>query len=261
MMRVRLENLAALGTAATLALLLGASCAVAQGKGGKLPTKAEQPPAPGAEQNAPVWYKLCSDVPVQEPPKPGEAPKQQKPEEMKKVTVCETQAEAHDKVTLMVIARLMVRQVAGQPKPHLMIMLPLEFALPQGALITLDTKELVRLAYTTCDHQGCYAETDIESAMFDQIKSGKNISFAGMHISGRIFNVPLSLEGFANVIAGPPMPADKYIEVQRKWGEIIKARLAELRKMQEQAAQGAQNAQPPAAASPPAPANPAKKGK
>jgi hypothetical protein len=117
--------------------------------------------------------------------------------------------------------------------------------------------EPVRLAYTTCDRGGCYAEANIEPAMVNQLKSGKQVIFAGIDVTGRALNIPLPLEGFAKAIDGPPLPAEKYMEEQRKFAELIKARLAELRKRQEEAAaQGGQNAQPPAA-----PANPAKKGK
>src|SRR5262245_48676436 len=101
MMHARLENWAGLGIATTLALLLGAGCAAAQGqgKGGKIPqagqkqVPAEQKQAPAEQGRAALWYKLCSDLPVREPAKPGEPPKEQKPEEMKKVAVCLTQAD------------------------------------------------------------------------------------------------------------------------------------------------------------------------
>jgi invasion protein IalB len=266
MTRATLKNLAALGSAITLAFLLGASCATAQGKGDKLP-KAGQAPAQAkapvpAEQSRALWYKLCSDLPVREPAKPGEPPKQQKPEEMKKVAVCLTQADVRDNVTAMLVAKLVVRQIAGQANPQILVMLPLQSALPPGALVKLDDKDPLRLPYTACDQGGCYAETNIEPAMLDQMKTGKQISFAGMDITGRTLNVPLPLEGFAKAIDGAPVPQEKYIEEQRRFAELIKARLAELRKQQEQAAQSSQNTQPAAAAAAaPAPASPPKKGK
>jgi invasion protein IalB len=264
MTRATLKNLAALASAVALTLLLDASCAIAQGKGDKLP-KAGQVPAqaqaPADQNKRNLWYKLCSDLPVREQPKPGEPPKQQKPEEMKKVAVCLTQADIRDNVTAMLVAKLVVRQIAGQTNPQILVMLPLQSALPPGALVKLDEKEPLRLPYTACDQGGCYAETNIEPAMLDQMKTGKQISFAGMDVTGRTLNVPLPLEGFAKAIDGAPLPPEKYIEEQRKFAELIKARLAELRKQQEQAAQS-QNAQPAAAAATaPAPAGPPKKGK
>jgi invasion protein IalB len=272
MTHARLENWAALAAAAALAFLLGSDCAIAQAKGGKLPgpeqkkapaeqkkAPAEQKQAPAGQQRADVWYKLCGEVPVQEPVKPGELPKQQKPEDMKKTAVCLTQADVRDNVTAMLVAKLVVRQIAGQPKPQLVVMLPLQSAIPPGALVKLDEMEPIRLAYTTCDRAGCYAEGNIEPSMVDQMKSGKQVIFAGIHVSGRPMNVPLPLEGFAKAIDGPPIPPEKYMEDQRKLAALIQARLEELRKKQEEA-QGGTAAQP-AAASPPPPANPGKKGK
>jgi invasion protein IalB len=246
-----------------LALLLGAGCAFAQGqgKGGKAPPAGQkQTPAqaPAEQKNADVWYKLCSEVPVQEPVKPGEPPKQQKPEEMKKVAVCLTQADIRDNATAMLVAKFVVRQIAGQPKPQVLVMLPLQSAIPPGALVKLDEKDPLRLPYTTCDRGGCYAEANIEPAMVDQMKSGKQVIFAGIDVTGRALNIPLPLEGFAKAIDGPPLPMEKYIEDQRKFAALIQARLAELRKKQEEAAQAAQSAQAPAA---PAPASPGKKSK
>ncbi len=37
-------------------------------------------------------------------------------------------------------------------------MLPLGEVIPAGAFVRIDEKEPIRLAYTTCDIGGCYAE-------------------------------------------------------------------------------------------------------
>src|SRR5262249_36508757 len=152
-----------------------------------------------------------------------------------------------------------VRQIAGQPKPQLVVMLPLQSAIPPGAIVKLDDMEPVRLPYTTCDRGGCYAEANIEPAMVDQMKSGKQVLFAGIHVNSRAMNVPLPLEVFAKARGGPPLPPEKYVEEQRKLAALIEARLAELRKQQEQA-QGGANAQPSASPAP-QPANSGKKSK
>ena len=106
---------ATLGAAATMALTLGVTGAVAQGKDKAAPA---QQAAAGAQKPADIWYKLCIDVPTPEPTKPGEQPKPQKPEEMKKTNVCLTQVDVRDNATAILIGKLAVRQVAGQPKPQ-----------------------------------------------------------------------------------------------------------------------------------------------
>jgi invasion protein IalB len=248
MVFAKLVKAATFGVAAGMALTLGISASMAQGK--------DKPAAPAAGAQGPVdiWYKLCIDVPTPDAAKPGEAPKPQKPEEMKKTNVCLTQVDVRDNATAILIGKLAVRQIAGQPKPQLLAMLPLGSALPPGALVKIDDKEPIKLAYTTCDQAGCYAEAAIEPAQVDQMKTGKQIAYLGIDVTGRALSIPLPLEGFAKAHDGAPVPVDKYNEDQRKIADVIRQRLADLRKKQEEAAaaQPGQAAAPAAAA--PAPA-------
>jgi len=233
---------ATLGIGSTLAFSLGISGAMAQSKdkGAKAPAPGQQQATAGEQKAQDIWYKICIDVPTPEPAKPGEQPKQQKPEEMKKTNVCLTQVDVRDNATAILVGKLAVRQIAGQPNPQLLAMLPGQVALKPGALVKIDDKEPVKLAYTNCDQAGCYAEANIELATVDQMKSGKQIAYLGIDIAGRAFSIPLPLDGFAKAFDGAPVPLDKYNEDQRKIAEVIKTRLAELRKKQEEAAQQGQ---------------------
>ena len=76
---------ATLGVAAALAFTLGTAGSMAADAKKTRTGCTGCPAAAGAQKHADVWYKLCIDVPTPEPTKPGEQPKQQKPEEMKKV--------------------------------------------------------------------------------------------------------------------------------------------------------------------------------
>ncbi len=251
---------ATFGVASALALSLAISGASAQGKdkdkGAKAPAAQQQ--AAAGDQKPDLWYKLCIDVPTPDPVKPGEQPKPQKPEEMKKVNVCLTQVDVRDNATAILIGKIAVRQVQGQDKPQMLAMLPLGSALPPGALVKIDDKEPIKLAYTTCDQAGCYAEANIEPAMIDQMKTGKQIAYLGIDVTGRALSIPLPLEGFAKAIDGKPIPVEKYNEDQRKIAEVIRQRLADLRKKQEEAAAGQNGGQNTQAA---APAKSDKKGK
>ena len=167
---------------------------------------------------------------------------------MKKVNVCLTQVDVRDNATAILIGKIAVRQVAGQDKPQMLAMLPLGSALPPGALVKIDDKEPIKLQYTTCDQAGCYAEANIEPTLVDQMKSGKQIAYLGIDVTGRALSIPLPLEGFAKAIDGQPVPVEKYNEDQRKIADVIRQRLADLKKQQEeknaQAAAGAAAAQP-----------------
>ncbi len=238
---------ATIGVAATLALTLGVTASMAQGN------KAAAPAAGQAQAPADIWYKLCIDVPTPDPVKPGEQPKQQKPEEMKKTNVCLTQVDVRDNATAILIGKLAVRQIKGQDKPQLLAMLPLGSALQPGALVKIDDKEPIKLAYTTCDQAGCYAEAAVEPALVSQMKTGKQIAYLGIDVTGRALSIPLPLDGFAKAIDGAPVPVEKYNDDQRKIAEVIKQRLAALRAKQAEAANGA------AAAPAAKPADPKKK--
>jgi invasion protein IalB len=231
MIFAKLLKAATLSVAAVTVLTLGATAGIAQGK--------DKPAAPaaGAQARANLWYKLCIDAPVPEPAKPGEQPKPQKPEEMKKTNVCLTQLDVHDGATAILVGKLAVRQFANQPKPQLLAVLPPHMALPPGVLVKLDDKEPpIRLAYTMCDRANCYAEAVIEPSVIDQMKTGKQIAYFGVDATDRAFSMPLPLEGFAKAHDGPPASIDKYNEEQKKIAEVIQQRLAELRKQQEAAA-------------------------
>ncbi|MFT4078656.1 invasion associated locus B family protein [Rhodomicrobium lacus] len=250
MVFTKLAKAAVIGAVAASALTLGVTGAMAQDKGKAKPAATEQKQAAGDQKPADIWYKLCIDVPVAEATKPGEQPKQQKPEDLKKVNVCLTQVDVRDNATAILIGKIAVRQVAGQDKPQLLAMLPLGSALPPGALVKVDDKEPVKLAYTTCDQAGCYAEANIEPALIDDLKKGKQIAYLGIDVTGRALSIPLPLEGFAKAIEGQPVPVDKYNADQQKIAEVIKQRLAALRAQQEAAAKNPQGAAAPAAPAP-----------
>ncbi len=235
MVFAKLVKASTFGVAATLALTLGTAGSMAADKKPAAPAA----PAGAAQKPADIWYKLCIDVPAPEPVKPGEKPKEQKPEDMKKVNVCLTQVDVRDNATAILIGKLAVRQVAGQEKPQLLAMLPLGSALPPGALVKVDDKEPVKLAYTTCDQAGCYAEAQIEPALVAQMKTGKQIAYLGIDVTGRALSIPLPLEGFAKAIDGKPVPVEKYNEDQKKIAEVIKQRLSDLRAKQAEAAKNA----------------------
>ncbi len=237
MVFAKLVKAATLGVAATLALTLGTAGSMAADKKPAAPAAPAGPAqAADAAKKQDIWYKLCIDVPTPEPTKPGEQPKQQKPEEMKKVNVCITQVDVRDNVIGALRGKLAVRQTAGQEKPQLLAMLPLGSALPPGALVKVDDKEPIKLSYQTCDQQGCYAEATIEPALVNTMKTGKQIAYLGIDITGHALSIPLPLEGFAKAIDGQPVPLEKYTEDQKKIAEFIMKRVAELRKKQEEEA-------------------------
>ena len=68
------------------------------------------------------------------------------------------------------------------------------------------------------------------------MKGGKQIAYLGIDVTGRALSIPLPLEGFAKAFEGQPVPVEKYNEDQRKIADVIRQRLAELKKQQEERA-------------------------
>ena len=95
-------------------------------------------------------------------------------------------------------------------------MLPLGSLLPAGAFVKVDDKEPIRLAYNTCDQAGCYADAEVEPAIIDQMKTGKQVAYLGIDVTGRQLAIPLPLEGFAKTIEGTPIRMKNIPKTRRR---------------------------------------------
>src|SRR5271166_3831922 len=236
----QLVKAASIGVAATFALTLGATGTMAQTKDKSAPAAAPQKapavqPAAVPAARAVEWYKLCRDVPVPDPVKPGEQPKQQKPEEMKKVNVCLTQTDIRDEQTKIPIGMVRVQQIPNQEKSLLTVMLPPGLIIPAGAVAKIDETE-VRLGYLTCS-QACIAEAVVEPAVISQMKKAKDFRYMGLAPTGQVVGAPpIMLDAFGKTYDGPPVPIEKFTEDQKKINEQIVQKVAELRKKQEEEA-------------------------
>jgi invasion protein IalB len=189
-----------------------------------------------------IWYKLCVDVPQPQAVKPGE--KEPKPEDVKKVNVCLTEVDVRDNVTALLVGKIAIRQIAGQEKPQLLVMLPLNALLPPGAAARVDDKQPVKLTYSTCDQAGCHADGEVDAAFIAQMKAGKQIAYMGVDATGHPLTIPVPLEGFGKVFDGPAMPVEKFNEDQKKIAEVVQQRLTALRAQQAEAEKKAGEAAP-----------------
>ncbi len=60
------------------------------------------------------------------------------------------------------------------------------------------------------------------------MKSGSQIAYLGIDVSGKTLSIPLPLPGFAAAFDGPPMPVSKYKEDVEKIAGVIKDRLKQV---------------------------------
>ena len=214
-------------SALAAALAIASTPALAQDK--PAPAAAPAKPAAGAAApaagaapaaNKSAWVKLCEKTPLVKKGADGKDVKDEK-------EICLTHHERLDGNSGMVLVSAAIREVDGQDKKHLMIMVPLGMALPPGlraAVYTkdqwakiaknekVDDKELkpVDLKYSLCHASGCTAEIEADAAIVDQMKAGGGLMVVAMNAAAQPIGFPVPLDGFTDAFAGKPIDNAEY---------------------------------------------------
>lgn len=264
--------------ASIAALAITASVAMAQQgapKGGAAPAAAPKGAAPAqpaaANQNVPMWVKLCEKAPFVGKDKDGKDVNVEK-------SICLTHHERLDSVSGMVLVSAAIREIEGAEKKHMMVMLPLGMALPPGMQVGVYSKDMwdkiakgekvddskltpIKLLYTLCHSAGCTAETEATPELIKEVGAGSGLIVYAVNGNGAPIAFPIPLTGFSDALAGKPADSKEYqaarmktlqaiAENQKKMIEDYKKQNEELQKLTPGGAKAA-----PAAA----PAAPAKK--
>jgi invasion protein IalB len=204
----------------------GTPAAPAAGQKPAAPAAAGQKPAAGAPAAAgqkpagdqSAWVKLCEKAPSLAEPK-------------KELNVCLTHHERLDGNTGMVLVSAAIRQVEGQDKEALMVMVPLGMALPPGLRAAIYTKDQwakaannekidegslkpIDLKYSLCHPAGCTAETEASAEIINQMKGGGGIMILAMNAAAEPVGFPVPLDGYAEAAAGAPIDNKKYAEAR-----------------------------------------------
>jgi invasion protein IalB len=231
------------------------------------PATSDQAAKPGQQS---AWVKLCEKATLQHKDKDGKDVKEEK-------NICLTHHERLDGNTGMVLVSAAIRQVEGNDKQQLMVMVPLGMAIQPGLRAAVYPKELwekaqknekidekqlkpVELKYSLCHPAGCTAEVEATKETIESLKTGGGLMVLAMNAAAQPVAFPVPLDGFNAAHAGAPVDNKAYAQARGKLMHQIRQRQAELLKQhqaqQEQAAAGA-----PAAQAQPAPAEsgPAKK--
>jgi invasion protein IalB len=194
----------------------GASGALAQAKkdpprdAPKVAAKAD--PAPQS-----AWVKVCEQATF----------KVDNRDESKKV--CLTHHERLDANTGMVLVSAAIREIEGQPKPSLIIMLPLGMALLPGVQAKIDTDaDIIKFPFTFCHPAGCSGEMEASPELIAKLKNGKELMVAAINVSGSPLGFPVPMTGFTPALDGPALDSQKYAEARRGLMDVIKRRQAEL---------------------------------
>ena len=256
--------------ALTTATLAQEKKAAPPAKGG---APAQQQAAPAAAQpqgEEILWVKLCEKAPVIAKDKDGKEAQMEK-------SICLTHHERLDGNTGMVMVSAAIRQVEGQEKQHLMIMVPLGMALQAGVRTTIYPKDLwekatkgekideskiqpIKLNFSLCHPAGCTAEIDLTKEIVDQLRVGGGMMVLAINGNGQVVPFPVPLSGFVKALDGQPADNTEYLKQRRiVMGELEKRRQAMIEEMKQKQQQGGGQQQPSSAPAQKAPPQPEKK--
>jgi invasion protein IalB len=239
------------------------------GKGDKSDkaNQAAAAPAAGAKPGQSAWVKLCEKAALQHKDKDGKDVKEEK-------NVCLTHHERLDGNTGMVLVSAAIRQVDGNSKQQLMVMVPLGMAIQPGLRAAVYSKELwekaqknekidekllkpVELKYSLCHPAGCTAEVEASKELVESFKTGGGLMVLAMNAAAQPVAFPVPLDGFNTAHSGSPVDNKTYAQARGQLMQQIRQRHAELVKQHQAQQAQAAGKTPENQAQQPAPGQPA----
>ena len=232
------------------------------------PAAKDKAAAAGAADKKSAWVKLCEKAPFNTKDKDGKDVKNEK-------NICLTHHERLDGNTGMVMVSAAIREIEGNDKKSMMVMVPLGMALPPGLRAAVYTKEQwaqaaknekidektlkpIALKYSLCHAAGCTAEVEATPEIVEQMKTGGGIMVIAMNAGAQPIGFPVPLDGFVEAFAGKPVDNKEYAKAR---GQLM----AQIRERQQAAVEKYKAEQmknlppPPPGAAGMAPAAPAAK--
>lgn len=197
-----------------------------------------------------AWVKLCEKATASVKQKDGK-------EEKKDLRVCLIHHERIDGNSGMVLVSAALRQIDGQDKQHLMVMVPLGMLLQPGLRATVFPKNLwekvqknekiekaeesklkgLALNYTLCHIAGCTAEMEATPELLSELKGKGGLMVFAISAAGTPVAFPIPLAGFEQALAGQPVDTRKYGEARKAlMGQIVQRQqqlAAEIKKQNE----------------------------
>lgn len=190
------------------------------------PAAAAAAPAAGGavDANKSAWVKLCEKAPLVKKGADGKDVKEEK-------NLCLTHHERLDGNTGMVLVSAAVRQIEGQDKQSLMIMVPLGMAIPPGIRAAVYTKDQwatvqksekidekalkpIELKYSLCHPAGCTAEVEASKEILDQMAAGGGIMVLAMNAAAQPVAFPVPLDGYNEAATGKPIDNAEYAKAR-----------------------------------------------
>jgi invasion protein IalB len=211
--------------------LLGAACLAGV-------VAAQQPalnkaPAAQADQQGEImpigWAKLCRQYTASTKNKDGK-------EENQALDICLTKNETVYINSGKVRSSATIRQIAGDPKLHLMVTVPLEMNLRPGLRATVFPKDIwektqkgaqigkadearlkpLPMVYTQCTPAGCDGELEASPQLIDELMTGGALMIFAFSPDGAPVPFPVPLAGFEKAYKEAPMTERSYNDARRR---------------------------------------------
>ena len=190
----------------------------------KAPAGAPAAAAGAAADKKSAWVKLCEKAPFNTKDKDGKDGKNEK-------NICLTHHERLDGNTGMVMVSAAIREIEGNDKKSMMVMVPLGMALPPGLRAAVYTKEQwaqaaknekidektlkpLALKYSLCHAAGCTAEVEATAELIESMKTGGGIMVIAMNAGAQPIGFPVPLDGFTEAFAGKPVDNKEYAKAR-----------------------------------------------
>ncbi len=186
-----------------------------------------------------AWVKLCEKTKLNHINKEGKEVTDEK-------NICLTHHERLDGNSGRVMVSAAIREVEGQEKKSLMVMVPLGMALPPGLQAAVYSKEQwekaaknekvgeeelkpIKLRYSLCGMSGCTAEVEATPEMIKQLKEGEGLMIITLNAGAQPVGFPVPLTGFTAAYDGKPVDNEEYAKARGQLMEQIRQRQAQLR--------------------------------
>ncbi len=104
------------------------------------------------------------------------------------------------------IASLAVREVRGEKKKYILVVLPLGTLLSPGLTLRVDDKDPYRAAFTICFAEGCHAQLEAPDKLIKQMKAGNIVHLYYVNYARKRIDVQMPLSGFTKSYDGKPVP-------------------------------------------------------
>ncbi len=171
-----------------------------------------------------AWVKLCEKAPVASKNKEGKVEKIEK-------NICLTHHERLDGNTGMVLVSAAIREVEGNERKTLMVMVPLGMAIPAGVRAAVYTPEQwamaaknekvddaqlkpINLKYSLCHPAGCTAEIEATDELITSLKKGGGLMVLAVNSGAQPIGFPVPLDGFTAAHEGKPVDNKQYAEAR-----------------------------------------------